>query len=339
MDDERLIARLRAAASAGEPRPEFIDALHAELAIRLDLQPGPAAVTAQRPTSRFFLVAATIALLIALAAGGLIVGSALHLIYLPTSVLQAIRLDGSVRVAVRVDQPQRESASGSLEGFDVEFARSLSGPLGVEIRLVPTTVDAMLDGPAGDWQIGLPSRRLTPPDVERFVASMPYYAWPVYLVTVVSSPVQEAASLAGQAICATSGSAAAAWLEGNITGTALRVRQAPPSARIHLRSSDAECIDEIRRGDAVAMATDQLLVSDFTSSPDLRVIGDAPVADEPRSLIVPRSVLGEEEMIAELDRIITEARSNGTLAELSRRWFGGQDLTMGVDEVGTHSDP
>ncbi|HET8785668.1 MAG TPA: transporter substrate-binding domain-containing protein [Candidatus Limnocylindrales bacterium] len=331
MDDERLIARLRAAASAGEPRPEFVDALHAELATRLDLQQGaPAATARRRPVSRFFLVAATVALLVALVVGGLVVGSALRVFHLPTSVLQAVRAEGSVRVAVRIDRPQIASVLGSFDGFDVDVARSLSGPLGVETHLVPVTIDAMLSGPAGDWQIGLPSRLLTPSDLERFAASRPYYAWPVYLVTVASSTLPEAAALAGQSICATSGSAGEVWLEGT-AGTTLRVHQAPPPASVHLRSGDAECLDELRRGDAAAMVTDQLLLSDLASSPDLRVVGDVPIAYEPRSLVVPRAVLGEAEMVAELNRIVGEARSNGTLAELSRRWFGGQDLTLGIE--------
>jgi ABC-type amino acid transport substrate-binding protein len=44
---------------------------------------------------------------------------------------------------------------------------------------------------------------------------------------------------------------------------------------------------------------------------------------------VPRSAVGEDELIAELNRIIRAGLADGTLAKLSRQLFGGQDLTVG----------
>ena len=42
-----------------------------------------------------------------------------------------------------------------------------------------------------------------------------------------------------------------------------------------------------------------------------------------------REAVGKEELIAELNRIIRAGLADGTLDELSRQLFGGQDLTVG----------
>jgi ABC-type amino acid transport substrate-binding protein len=331
MDDERLMARLRAAGSAGEPRPAFVDELHADLAARLGLQP---AVVASQPrqssASRLLLLAATIALLLALAAGAVLIGSSLHLIKLPSSMLQTIRDDGAVRVAVRSDAPQASTVSASLDGFDVEVARYVGVRLGVQTHLVPTSSSGMLEPASVDWQVGMPSQLLTQDEQDRFAVADAYYAWPIYLVTAQSSVVRAAAGLAGQPICATAGSPAELWLRGGAGGAAPVALQPAPPATVHLLADDHACLDDVRQGGSAAMVTSQLLLSDLTSTPDVRVVGGGPVAYERRAMIVPRAAIGEDELVAELNRIIHAARLDGSLTRLSQEWFGGQDLTVGL---------
>jgi hypothetical protein len=44
-------------------------------------------------------------------------------------------------------------------------------------------------------------------------------------------------------------------------------------------------------------------------------------------MLVPRSQPGAGELVAELDLMISDMQSDGVLEGLSRKWFGGQDLT------------
>jgi len=331
MDDQRLIARLRAVEGTGDPRPAFVEDLHAELAGRLGLQPAAVALPRPRrsPISRLVLVAATVALLLALAAGGLLVGSALHLVRLPVSVLETIRSDGAIRVAVRPDSPQVMKSSGGIDGFDVEFAGYAADWLGVDAHLVPTTIEAMLDT-QGDWQLGLPSQALTQAEADRFAVTDAYYAWPIYLVTLRSSDATYDGAVNAGPLCAAEGSAAEAWLRGDGSPLLKIVQQPPASAAVHLLPDDAACLEEVRKGTSAAFVTSQMLPRDFVSSPDLRLLDEAPVAFERRAAIVPRAIAGDAELVDELNSIIRAARSDGSLAALSRQWFGGEDLTVGL---------
>ncbi len=78
-----------------------------------------------------------------------------------------------------------------------------------------------------------------------------------------------------------------------------------------------------------AVVTSRLLPPDVASSSDLQIVGDTPVAYEPRVAVVPREAVGEDELIAELNRIIRAGLADGTLEKFSRQLFGGQDLTVG----------
>ena len=209
MDDQRLIVRLRAVEGTGDPRPAFVEDLHAELAGRLGLQSGAVALPRPRrsPVSRLLLLAATVALLLALAAGGLLIGSALHLVRLPVTVLETVHDDGAIRIAVRPDAPQVMKASGGVDGFDVEFARYVAARLAVDAHLVPTTIDAML-GARGDWQLGLPSQALSQAEAEaeQFSVTDAYYAWPIYLVALRSSDATFDDAVSAGALCAAEGS-------------------------------------------------------------------------------------------------------------------------------------
>ena len=331
MDDERLVARLRTVDGTGDPRPAFVEDLHADLAGRLGLQPAAVALPHPRRSQvwRPLLLAAAVALLLALAAGGLLIGSALHLVRLPVTVLETVHDDGAIRVAVRPDAPQATKPGGGIEGFDVEFARYVAGRLGVDAHLVPTTIGAMLEA-QDDWQLGLPSQPLTHAEAGEFSVTEPYYAWPIYVVTLRSSDRASDGAVSAGPLCAAEGSSAGAWLTGRASDS-LNVKQSPPTAgTVHLLANDAACLDEVRAGVSAAMATSQLLPADIAALTAFRVVGGDAVAFEPRGAIVPKVLAGDAELVDELNRIIGSARTDGSLAALSRQWFGGEDLTVGL---------
>ena len=84
----------------------------------------------------------------------------------------------------------------------------------------------------------------------------------------------------------------------------------------------------------IVIADDHVVVREGTrellqKAGDLQIVGDTPVAYEPRVAVVARAAVGEDELITELNRIIQAGLADGTLDELSRQLFGGEDLTVG----------
>jgi ABC-type amino acid transport substrate-binding protein len=91
------------------------------------------------------------------------------------------------------------------------------------------------------------------------------------------------------------------------------------------RPSDADCLELVESGDVSAAVTATLSPADLAARPTLRQVGE-PVLVEQRGFVAPRGS-GSAELIEEVDRLLLEMRSDGTIAELSRRRFGGTDLT------------
>ena len=93
------------------------------------------------------------------------------------------------------------------------------------------------------------------------------------------------------------------------------------------RPDDTACLEALATGIAVAAVTSELGPADVEVRGDVRALG-SPVAGEARSLLGNRQAGDPTALIHEIDRAIQSAGDDGTLADLSRRYFGEFDLTV-----------
>lgn len=332
MDDERLRARLRQLPASMEPRPEFVDELHDELAARLGFVTAPAdgvrgEHVGRRPRGSrgaWLLIAATMATVLTLAGG--VVAGALFVSRLPSppSLLDDVRSREALRVAVRPDSPQVRSPGGALGGFDMSVARALGEELGVHVEFVVLPVDEMLAAGAPAWDVAMPSAA-EPAAADRFVSTGPYYSWPVYVLVPTSSSAEGADDLDGRNVCAVTGSSGEAWLQG---GTAQAALVAPPDNLVLVTGPDDDaCLARVADGDADAMVTAAWTRADIASRSGLRVLQETEVALEPRAIVARADGPDPTELLAALDDALGTLRADGTLTDLARQHFGGEDLS------------
>lgn len=345
MDDERLSAdvrtSLRGLEAGAEPRPAFVAALHDDLALRLGLaEPGssslagrggtppPSVAARQRQLRRLALIAAVVALAAVAVANAAVIGSLVERVVNPPSLLDTIRRDGGVAIAIRPDAPQVVAPGGRLAGFDVDVARAVASRLGVSADLQPLDVTEILGGEGG-WQVGLPSGQVPTDDAGRFLATRPYYRWPSYLVTGTGAGAPASlGALDGGAICVVAGSAGRSWLDG-VAETTGRVTLVPaPTAAVRVMADDRACVADVLAGRADALVTAAMLPTDVATNPRLALIGDGPVVGEDRAMLVPADIPGAATLRDELDRILDGLRADGTLADLARSRFGGDDVPV-----------
>ena len=323
MDDERLKARLRALDRPSghiEPRAEFVDELHGQLATRLGFREGSVATPLTVPRRfgvptlgrRWLLIAATIALLIAVVANLATIGATIERLLDRPSLMDAIQSSGSIRIAIRPDDPQVLSASGTLAGFDVDVAEAVALRLGLRVERIVQPVDQMLADGEPTWQVALPSRSLSADESARYIVSIPYYQWPGYVLVRRSGP----ADLAGATLCVVAGSIGESWALGLSDAAAVRSTV-----------DDAACLADLRSGQVDAIVTKLLLPIDVANDPDLMVLGDDPVVTEPRAIVVSRRASDADELIDAMNVVLEELRADGTLTEISEQRFGGEDLT------------
>lgn len=269
------------------------------------------------------LVAALVPVLFALAVGAGALRTPAPTVTPPASVLDDLRRDGRVRIAVRPDHPQ-SPLSGVATGFDTDVATALADRLGLQPDLVIEDVSTMLGPDRGTWDLALPSTPDWLIDDAAFAHSAPYYRWTHRLVVPAASAASSIADLAGGPICAVAGDPTETWLRGGYGGASA----SPAATSIVTRATDADCLAALTAGDAIGAVTAHLSDADISVIGEFRVIG-GPDA-EPRSVVVRRPAdpgADPGDLLAAVDDAIGAMRADGTLTQLSERRFGGADLT------------
>ena len=336
MNDERLLRRLRDIEVPVEPEPGFAEALrqtlHAELGLD-SVVSGPPRARWIRPEPRFsrrwILLAAAALLILGLVVSGLAGALMRQRVVPPAGLLDRVRETGVMRVAVRPDAPQVRVPGGTFGGFDVDVAQELERRLGFRAELEITSADDMLGPVSGNsWDIAMPSALLPIGAGTRMAATSPYYRWPVYVLVPAASTAPVIASLDSRTVCVVAGSAGEAWLIGSSGGRpGIAAPQSPPQrTTLHRMNDDEACLADIASGGSDALVTSTLSRADLSTRPGARILTDAPVFSEGRSIVALRSA-DPASLIDLLDTTLAAMRADGTVTTLSGRRFGGEDLS------------
>ncbi len=342
MDEERFASSMHHVDDPAEPRPEFLAELRAELAAELGyIQPDgvvkgrarptrPAGRTRRQSNMRIVWLAAAVYVALSIGAAAVFVGSRSNQpLATPASsdLLTTVQASGVLSIAVRPDFPQVTSNGADHGGFDEDVARELANRLSLTdaIRAIPES--GILRPPAVDgWDIAMPSRALTAAELSAQKTSTPYYYWPVYLAVSSTSTITAPADLAGQRICAVGGSAGQAWLAGTLAAETTGVVATPPSAlTVVVAATDDECLSTLAAGSVAAAVTSTSSAADLGTRNGIRGLA-SPVFIEARRIVITGPGDGTT-LRAAVDAALSAMQADGTLADLSRRRFGTQDLS------------
>ena len=242
----------------------------------------------------------------------------------PSTHLGDIQARGVIRIAVRPDRPQVTTPGGARSGFDVDVATEIGGRLGLRAELDFLPAEEMLAG-SGEWDIALPSSAVEP---GAFAATAPYYDWPIRLIVPQEATAAGPSDLVGATICVVTGSGGEAWLDGDFKGTSVTPVAVPPTpSAVHRLATDEACAADVEARMSSALITAFWTDADLAQRPAFKPLG-GPLFTEARVVIAARAQGDPDSLIAEIDRILTGMRVDGTLADFSRSRFGGFDLSQ-----------
>jgi ABC-type amino acid transport substrate-binding protein len=238
-----------------------------------------------------------------------------------SDLLAEVRESGQLRVAIRPDFPQ--ATTDKLAGFDVDVASALATRLGVRLEIVVVdAADMATSAATDDWDLAMPSSSqvstaasLTPTDA--------YYAFPSFVVVSDGSAAQTPADLGGTRICVVRGSAGEAWIAGRFEGA---IGAPPPGTTGRVEAGDQMCLDDLATGEVDAVVTSTLTAADIAVRPSVRILGQ-PVLLDRRSMVAQAAGPDPSTFLGAVDAALGQMRTDGTLSDLSRNRFGGQDLT------------
>lgn len=246
------------------------------------------------------------------------------------------KVKGAGKLVVSTDPkypPQSEQLpDGTFQGFDIAVATEIATRLGVKVEFTTPDWSAITAGGwGGRWDVSVGSMTITPARSEVLDFSPPYYYTPAQMTASIESGITTLEGLAGKTVCSGEGTTYDQWLNGTLDFGA-GGKPAPPPAGITAvtLSTDTDCPDQWKAGrhDFQGWLSSITTVDNaIEAGLPLVKVGD-PVFFEPLAVAVDRSGPADASFMTELKKIVDGMHADGTLIQLSNKWFGA-DLTKG----------
>ncbi len=232
--------------------------------------------------------------------------------------------------------PQSELVGGEIVGFDIDVGREIATRLGVELALETPDWALITAGSWGDrWDFSVGSMTITSKRQEVLDFTQPYYFTPAQMAAHADAGIETLDDLAGKSVCMGEATTYLEWMNGTLDFGTETPDIAPPEGSIAVtRTTDRDCAQEWGLGRTdfegwlTAAPTVEAAIAD--GIPAVKV-GD-PVFYEPLAAAFDNTVEDNDSLVEAVDAIIGEMHADGTLSELSNKWYG-YDLSMRVGEA------
>ncbi|MFJ5679821.1 glutamate ABC transporter substrate-binding protein [Streptomyces sp. NPDC093097] len=234
---------------------------------------------------------------------------------------------GRLVIGVKEDQPylgERDPATGTYSGFDIEIAKMMAAALGFPAHAVTfrTIASANRETALQNGQIDLyvGSYTINAKRKEQVGFAGPYYlAGQSLLVRRDETDIHGPQDLAGRRVCTAAGST-----------PYQRLRADYPEAVVVSYDSYSVCVDNLLTYQVDAVSTDDAILLGYAAkAPDqLKVVG-RPFSKEPYGIGVRRE---DTALRLALDDALAEAVRNGT-------WRKAYEATLGVSGVPAPAPP
>jgi polar amino acid transport system substrate-binding protein len=255
----------------------------------------------------------------------------------PDDLLATIKSRGEIKVSTDPNYAPQSflNDQGEFEGFDVDVAKEIAKRLGVDVTFETPTFDLVQAGGwNGQWDISVGSITITDSRKDVLDFTEPYYFTPAQLAASESSGITSIEGFAGKKICVGAATTYLDWINGDLAlGDGSEPAAVPEGAEAVALETDALCAEAIQAGREEfdgwlsSSTTVQQAIDDGVP---IALVGD-PVFFEPLAVATDKDGPAHDELQDELDRIVKEMHEDGTLTELSEKWYDGLDLTVATE--------
>lgn len=258
-------------------------------------------------------------------------------------LLASIKDKGTLTVSTDPAYPPQSELNkdtGKYEGFDIDVATEIAKRLGVEIAWQAPAWETIISGSwNGRWDASVGSMTITPERAEVLSFTPPYYYTPAAIaVHKDNTSITDASGLDGKKIGVCGGCTYDLYLRNKLvisqdeTGKAVKIPSVVKDPTIVTSDTDSTSLQDLalgdgRRLDAVVSAGPTIQAAIDSGAP-LKIVGE-PLYYEPLSVAIDKSSqLDSTGLVDRISEIVAEMHKDGTLSELSKKWYGGADLTV-----------
>ena len=224
------------------------------------------------------------------------------------TTLKDVQKAGELVVATSPDFPPFEElqSDGSVVGIEIDLLNIICEKLGVALKIEQMDFDSVLPGvQAGKFHLGASGISVTEERQKNVLFTDPYCLAAQAIVVTADSPITCKADLEGKTVSVQTGTTAESFCMAN--GYTVNSYAANSDAQTALTTGkvDAWVIDDLTAADMVAVYNE-------SNGEQLVILGDA-MTTEPYAVAFS---FGSEELVAEINSILKELVSDGTVAEI-----------------------
>ena len=231
---------------------------------------------------------------------------------------------------LRVANPQTSppysfrDENDAVAGFDVDFANEIGERMGVDIEFIQGTFDTFIPGLDTDrWDVVIAGQAITEERLEQVDFSHPYR---VSMVTIFLNcdddvaDVHDLPDLAGRSIAVLAGS------------SDVERAESVPDAELKTYENATLALTDLDLGRVDSYIGSRFVGTYVAEESGLNVCPtDAALTLEENAMSFNK---GEEAFKAEMDRLVLEMIEDGTITELSTKWFGpDEDVSDDLLEI------
>lgn len=273
-----------------------------------------------------FLVLSALSLLLAACGGGE-----------ADDLLSEIEERGTIRVSTDANYAPQSylDESGNFVGFDIDVATEIAERLGVEVEFVTPDWDVITAGNwGGQWDMSVGSMTVTTDRQQVLDFAEPaYYYTPAQFAAADGSSIDSLEDVNGQAVCVGLSTTYETWLSGDIAALGLPdssfYAEPPADVTIIPLQTDNDCFQSIQAGRdefQVFLTSNTVVQAAIDGGVPVSRVG-SPVFSENLAVAFDKSSeLSNDTLVERVNEIIAEMHADGTLTELSMKWFS-EDLT------------
>jgi polar amino acid transport system substrate-binding protein len=250
-----------------------------------------------------------------------------------TDLLKEICDKGTLTVSTDPAYPPQSSLNeqtGEYEGFDIDVATEIAKRLGVDVAWEAPSWDVITAGSwNGSWDTTVGSMTPTNDRQEVLYFTQPYNYTPA--VVVVAADNEDVSDLTtdldGKKIGVCAGCTYEQFLNKELTIEGYEFDFVIDDAQVSGYDTDTTALQDLANGRLDAVITSVTTAQGYIDAGNpVKIVGD-PVFYEPLSVGFDKSSEPSSESLYEaVDKIVGEMHEDGTLTELSEKWYG-LDLT------------
>jgi polar amino acid transport system substrate-binding protein len=231
-------------------------------------------------------------------------------------------------------QSSLDAKTGKYVGFDIDVATEIAHRLGVDIAWETPNWDVLTAGAWNDrWQMSVGS--MTPTNDRQKVLDFtePYYFTPaVVVVNEANTDITDLSTdLDGKKIGVCTGCTYEQFLDKTLAIKGYKFNFVIDDAQISGYDTDTTALQDLALGDGTrldAVITSLTTAQGYIDAGNpVKIVGD-PVFYEPLSVAVDKnSPKDPASLFKAIDTIVKQMHADGTLSQLSKKWYNGIDLT------------